>query len=377
MDRQTELALLDELMGLSARKSAYLDEDVTYSDVAHYTDSAHFEAEMQHVFRRYPLMVAHNSELPDPGSFLRRDTARQPMLITRDSDGQVHAFINVCRHRGARLVDETQGCKHVFSCPYHAWTWSNKGDLRGIPHRKQGFPDIDRSDYGLTRLTCAERSGWIWVVPDPSADVDIDAHLAPLDSDLRWLDMEGMVIAEQDTLVCNANWKLLVEGGIEAYHFRVAHANTIGPFFPDNLSSYQMFDRHMRSVLPRISLETLGERDREDWNIRNEANIVYSLFPTSQWLVQQDHLVWIHMNPLAADKSHLTLATLVPASEKGRKEHWKRNHQITMTTLQEDFELGEGIQAGMATGANTRLTFGRYEGALNAFAKAVQSALPA
>lgn len=375
MDRETELSLLDELKGLSDAGSAYLDEDITRSAVEDYTSQSRFNLEKHHIFSALPHITCHSSELAEPGAFLRAELAGKPILLTRDRNGEAHAFLNVCRHRGARLVEDQRGCRHLFSCPYHAWTWSNTGMLRGIPHQKQGFPDIDKSQYGLIRLPCAERLGWVWVVPDPNARVDIDAHLAPIAADIDWLETDSLQIAQESKLTCTANWKLLVEGGIEAYHFSVAHAKTIGPYFPDNLSSYQCFGPHMRSVLPRVTLTDLKAEDRENWSLRTEANMVYSIFPTTQWLVQQDHIVWIHMDPIGPGETRLRLATLAPVTEIERIDHWQRNHAITMTTLTEDFEIGEAIQSGLESGANTHLTFGRYEGALHRFARTVQAAL--
>ncbi|MBE1283725.1 MAG: Rieske 2Fe-2S domain-containing protein [Rhodobacteraceae bacterium] len=376
MDRELELELLDELISLDQEKLAYLDEDIALSPVEHYCDPDHFAQEHDRVFRSYPQIAAHCSELPEPGSFLRRDLAGLPAFLTRDRDGQVHAFLNVCRHRGARLVEDEKGCKHSFSCPYHAWTWSNTGDLRGVPHQKQGFPDLDKSKYGLIRLPCSEISGWIWVVPNPKSSFDIAAFVAPAAADFAWLDGGNLRMGPSNQITCAANWKILLEGGIEAYHFRVAHKDTIGPFFPDNLSSYRMMGHHMRSVLPRVTIGDLHSRPRDSWNIRDEANVLYTFFPTSQFLVQQDHLIWIRTEPLAADQTRLTLTTMVPADAPTDLDaHWQKNHQITMHTLSEDFDIGEAIQSGLASGANDALTFGRYEGALTQFANMMAQAV--
>jgi len=375
MDRNTELALIDELLGLDAARSAYLDETVTRAPVAHYIDDPHFADETRAIFRRHPAMAAHHSELPDPGSFLRKQIAGLPCLLTRDRFGTVHAFLNVCRHRGARLVDEDSGCKHLFACPYHAWTWTNQGELRGIPQEKQGFPGLNRAEYGLRRLPCVERFGWIWVTPDPDDDCDIDSFLAPIAPDLDWLSMTDMRIAHSDDFTCAANWKLLIEGGIEAYHFRVAHAETIGPYFPDNLSTYQTFGAHMRSVLPRITFGELRDQPREQWEIRAHANMVYTLFPTSQFLVQSDHIVWIQLTPINAGETQIRLSTLAPTGPDAQPDdHWARNHAITRRTLREDFDIGASIQSGLTSGANSDLTFGRFEGALNRFATTLQQA---
>ena len=376
MKRETELELIDELLGLKDAGSAFLDETVTASPVARYACPERFEHERQHVFRALPLIAAHASELPRPNAFVRRELAGLPVLFTRDGDNAVHAFLNVCRHRGARLVDEDSGCAGSFSCPYHAWTWSNRGELRGIPHERQGFPGLDKADWGLRRLPCEERLGWIWVTPNPDGDLDLDTHLGEIADDLAWLDLADHAIAVSDEIDCAANWKLLVEGGIEAYHFRVAHKETIAPYFLDNLSSYRMFGRHIRSVLPRSTLSEYGNQRREDWAIRDHIHLLYSVFPTSQLLVQHDHLAWVRYEPKAADRTLIRLSTLAPADDD-RVDHWKRNHDITLITLREDFALGESIQSGFASGANEDLRFGRYEGALHRFNGVVEEMLVA
>lgn len=377
MDRVTELNLIDELLGLEQEDTAFLDEKVTQAPVVHYTDPAHFDKERKAIFRRTPLIGAHSSQLPEPGAFLRRDIAGLPVLLTRDRDGQAHAFLNVCRHRGARLVDEEAGCKHSFTCPYHAWTFSNQGDLRGVPHQKQGFPDLDKSALGLRRLPCTERHGFVWVIPEIDGEADFEAFLAPIAADLDWLDDGPKRVAHSDTIPCPANWKLLVEGGIEAYHFRVAHKDTIGPYFLDNLSSYQMMGPHIRSVLPRATISTLREAPRETWQIRDHCNVLYSIFPLNQLLVQHDHIAWVQLEPVSAGETLIRMMTLVPATSDAPDEHWMRNHQITHKTLSEDFEIGASIQAGLCSGANDHLTFGRYEGALDRFASTVAQRLAA
>lgn len=379
MDRATELALLEELAGLRAAGSAYLDEEVVLSPVERYGSAERFDRERRDIFRRLPLIAAHSSELAEPGAFLTRQLSGLPILLTRDRDNACHAFLNVCRHRGARLVGEASGCKNSFSCPYHAWTWSNRGELRGVPHEAQGFPQLDRAAYGLKRLPVLEQHGLVWVIADPAVDpaTDIAAFLAPLGDELDWLQLDRLAIAESDSLSCAANWKILVEGGIEAYHFRVAHRDTIGPHFQDNLSSYAMFGPHMRSVLPRMSLDGMTDAPREQWAIREHANVLYSIFPANQFLVMQDHVAWIGQDPASEGETALRIATLVPAEEltPDRKAHWRRNHEITMTTLAEDFEIGVAVQAGIASGANDNLTFGRYEGALDSFNRKVEAAL--
>ena len=375
MDRKTELDLIDELLALKSAKTAFLDEDVRHNPMDHYTSPVRFEHERERIFRTLPVAAAHSSEISGPGDFVRRDIAGSPAIITRDKNGQPHALFNVCRHRGARLVEDEKGCKHRFTCPYHAWTYANSGELLAAPHFAQGFPGLDKSDIGLARLPCAERFGFVWISPRQDAGLDLDFLLDGLGPDLEALKLDDMVIAAQETNVRQANWKILIEGGIEAYHFRVAHRHTIGPHFEDNLSSYRSFGPHLRSVLPRTSMSKLSETNREDWCLRDHANILYTLFPSSQLLVMQDHIVWIKTEPVSADATRVTLATLAPRAQADETAHWHRNHVITSTTLAEDFVIGEGIQAGAPSGANRHVLFGRFEGALGTFNRTVEGYL--
>lgn len=377
MDRKIETELIDELLALKAEGAPYLDEQVAQSPVDHYLDTARFDAEQTQIFARLPAAIAHSSELPDANSFVRRTLAGRSILLTRDAHGTVRAFLNVCRHRGTQLVDDDAGCKARFSCPYHAWTYGNDGQLLAAPHFDSGFPENDKSAFSLVSLPCRELFGFVWVIADADAagDVDMDTYFGPLRDELAALDIADMVIAQEDVQLRQSNWKILVEGGIESYHFKVAHRDTIGPYFEDNLSSYRCYGPHMRSVLPRVSMAELDTTRRDSWRLRDHANLVYTLFPMMQMLVQQDHIVWITSTPVAVDQTRLRLATLVPAARRDETDYWARNHTITITTLNEDFDIGESIQANMASGANRQLTFGRYEGALARFNETVNAQL--
>ena len=274
-------------------------------------------------------------------------------------------------------MGDSSGCKQRFSCPYHAWTWNNTGELIAVPHEESGFPGLERSEFGLHGVACEEYGGWIWVCFGEEGQIDVASHLGELGGDMLAIDAGNHVIFDSMTRDIAANWKILVEGGIEAYHFRVAHRKTIAPLFLDNLSSYRCFGPHIRSILPRSTLPELSEQPADQWELKKHANVLYSLLPGSQFLVQEDHFVWIQGIPLGPDRTRLRLATMVPREDltDENRGYWRRHHDLTSTTLEEDFSLGESIQAGMSTGANNHLNFGRFEGALARFNQFVDEAI--
>ncbi len=374
MNRDEEILLLEELVGLKQSQQPYLDPQAHSNPVSDYTDPARFALEQERIFRRRPMIIGHSSELPGPNSFLRRQIQGRSLLILRGDDEQIRVFHNVCRHRGTRLVNEDSGCKRRHACPYHAWTWNSRGEFVNAPHFDAGFPGLDRAELGLSALPSAVRHGLIWLLPDPP-EQELTDFLGTFDEELAWAGIENLVVHRTDVQQRRCNWKILVEGGIEAYHFRVAHRKTIAPLFNDNLSSYQCLGPHMRSVLPRASITELPGSDPAQWNIREHCNVLLNAFPSSSFLVQSDHVIWIAMNPLAADLSEVRMVTLKPKDSGQPDSYWDKNHALTVTTLNEDFDIGESIQSGLLSGANSMLRFGRFEGALHRFNETVRSAL--
>ena len=379
MDRKTELELIEELAGLRDARSFYLDESATISPVARYSCPEQFDRECHSLFRRMPALVAHSSELDGLNSFITREFVGMPLLLTRDGDGKAHALLNVCRHRGSRLVNESSGCSRRFVCPYHAWTYDNRGVLKVIPHGEAGFPGIGRDSLSLKSLGCQEAHGWVWINPGSADEPDVEGFLDGLAPDMVWLGAGNVRIVHQDIVERAANWKIIYEGGLEAYHFRIAHKDTIGKYFQDNLSSYRMFGRHIRSILPRSNLDSEMELPEESRSLRAAANILYTVFPSAQLLVQKDHIAWLQVQPLAVDRSRLRISTLAPVdsdlSGPDVAHYWQKNHEITMRTLAEDFDIGESIQSGLLSGANEFFQFGRYEGALDKFDSMVDAEL--
>ncbi|MBS0344178.1 MAG: Rieske (2Fe-2S) protein, partial [Proteobacteria bacterium] len=155
--------------------------------VAQYTDQATASRELR-LLHRHPQPVAASSSMAAPGAWLSLTHMGIPLLLVRQEGGDVQAFLNVCRHRGARVVPEGSGSQaRAFACPYHAWTYQADGALRGVPE-SFGFPCLNREESGLRKLATLERAGVVWVVLDPSLPAcDPGAHLGDLMDNLESL----------------------------------------------------------------------------------------------------------------------------------------------------------------------------------------------
>ena len=190
MNRQEELAVGRRLLGHIDGRTTDLADAMFRNRVSAYSCRERAGLERDRLFRERPIFMGLSTRLPKPGDYLTEDVAGMPVLMTRGADGEVRAFANICRHRGAPVA---QGCGNAraFVCPYHGWTYDSAGKLLGTTD-KVGFAGIDLASHGLVRLPAAERHGLMFVRPKPigageSGAIDIDADLGALVPDLAAL----------------------------------------------------------------------------------------------------------------------------------------------------------------------------------------------
>ena len=157
---------------------------IVRSPLADYTSTELLAEERRIFFRQTPLFMGLSADLPENGSYWADSGAGLPILMTRDESGRFRAFANTCRHRGAQVVPDGRGNRLRFSCPFHAWTYANSGDLIAVT-KADRFGEIDKSQFGLIELPAAERHNMLWVKPTPGGEIDIDKCLAGLETTWR------------------------------------------------------------------------------------------------------------------------------------------------------------------------------------------------
>lgn len=184
-----------------------------------YTSEAVYERDIRDYWNESWIWVGHVCQIPSPGDYFLFDYGPESIIVARDRDGQVGAFLNICRHRGSRVCVEASGNTRVFACPYHAWTYELNGKLRVAHHMG---PDFDPADHGLFRVHVRILAGLIYICTAETPP-DVDAAIEKLTPLLAPFGLERLKIAHEGSYPVPANWKLAIENYMECYHCAPAH----------------------------------------------------------------------------------------------------------------------------------------------------------
>lgn len=340
----------------------------------YYYDPEWFELERKAVFMRSWLNVGHVCELPEPGSFIRREIefARASIIITRGKDGAINAFHNACTHRGTQIVSEPCGKKNTFSCPYHMWTFGNDGRLISAPDFERFY--TDKESVALKKVAVDTSGGLIFICMDPQES--LAEYLGDMGPRLDNLAVAQATEFHEYVYEIDANWKLTYDNFQENYHLRFIHPRTAGPgFWEENPfgypSAFTLDGRHRTQTistnpnpdvtpLQALPFMRIVPRLMQDGLVgRPDDRNYFALFPNFFLLCTPGNHFLHTVMPISAEKSRGVIRLYWAGKDETAGIRYARE-AIMATTRDihsEDVAVIQAGQRGLSSGALEHVHF--------------------
>lgn len=345
-----------------------------------YTSHERFKKEQTELFQNLPMVVGVAGDLEKAGDYFLHDYSGLPIVVMKGKDEKIRAFLNICRHRGVRLLEEAQGhIKRNIVCPYHAWTYDTTGCLKNVFH-PEAFQGVSAETHSLIELACEVHFGLVFVVPNPKlkGKFNLGEYVKEIYPILEGYGLENYVPYLRKNESNAFNWKINAEAGLETYHFKITHAKTIGPYFFDSIGLDIRENKfHCTTIYPKKSILKLKEQNPSEWNLRAHANILIQIFPNTTLLVMEDHAMVIPVFPKDEKNSIYKSFLLVPEQPKNEEEakHFEFNHNLFWDAIEEDYEMVLLQQKSFNAYDEMPMTTGGYETLLTHYVDVVDQML--
>ena len=359
-----------------------------------YTSREYFALERERIFRNVWLNVGRIEDIPHPGDYVvaALTVCRTSVVVVRGKGGQIHAFHNMCSHRGNKVVWDNAGRCRNFTCKFHGWSYGLDGRLTFIPD-EQRFCGVPKDRLGLTPVAVDTWAGFIFIHLDPNPTETLRAYLAEVVPGL-----EGYPFPELSaTRFCwrteiKANWKVAQDAFQEGYHFPVRHKASAAAAFTSETNPYchflslDLYERHRRTssygnldytptpvagmayqfgssvVVERgLAMDNLpagvNPTRRPDWSID-----VFWIFPNFSIFPSNGTYLTHHFWPMSADRTIWETRTYFPkAKNAGQKFSQEYSKVLLRDILMEDGTTLEHMQDVLASGAKTHMPLQHQE----------------
>jgi nitrite reductase/ring-hydroxylating ferredoxin subunit len=372
MRRDKQLDLMRRLLKHMDEGSTARTDQAFRNDMSCYNDPERHQRERQVFFRDMPVMMSMSARIRNPGDFLTDSIDGVPLVLVRGKDGLARCFVNICRHRGARLVEGCgQGLK-MFSCPYHAWTYGLDGRLKGIPDARS-FEGLEKETHGLREIPVIEEHGTVWVGPINPDAPRVGSALGPLSDEIAEWGFENYHFYDSIRIQRRMNWKFVLDTFMETYHISALHKATIDPIIHSNLTTFDAYGDHHRMVIARKTFDELRGQPEDQIDVIPYVGFVYGLFAGAALIIQGSAQaeVW-RVSPAGDDPTQAVIEFSMCVPEKPNSEKaeafWRKNFELATRTVEsEDFPLGALIQENVDSGMQDYVYYGRNEPTLTHF----------
>jgi choline monooxygenase len=324
-----------------------------------YSDPRFHALDREAVFARTWQPVGDLGQLAKPGDCIVGDVAGEPIIVVRDKEGEIHAFYNVCRHRGGPLAIKDSNVQ-MLKCMYHGWTYRLDGMLRGVPHwdRVELF---DKKDYGLIPVRHAVWEGQVLVSLGEAPA--IATTFAGIRERVAPLELPTLTFARRVDYDMGCNWKVYVDNFLEGYHVPHVH--------PELMKLYD-FQSYKTEVHPTYSLQhsPLSGQESIYSNGRGEA-LYYQIFPNFMLNILPNRLQTNVVVPVAADRCRVIFRYYYDEVDSAAaRKKIDEDLSYSDKVQQEDIEICQRVQQGLQSRAYDRGRFSvEFEGAVYHFQK--------
>lgn len=221
------------------------------------TDPAQLERERDGLFKRCWLKVGRVEEIPNAGDYKVKqlDILKTSVIVVRSKSGDIHAFHNICSHRGNKVIPEAghetfgNARAHVLTCRFHGWVFSTDGSLRSVPQKEKFHDGFDTACLGLKRFACAVWQGFVFVNYDPEPAQSLTDYLGGMDDHFAGYPWQDSTFHRRYSSVLNCNWKVALYAFSEGYHVETIHAATLPGLMTFEQRDYRIFGLHSTSAL--------------------------------------------------------------------------------------------------------------------------------
>lgn len=321
-----------------------------------YVDPAVLSWEQANFFTGW-VCVGRADQLDAPGTQMAVSLGNAGVLLTRDEGNDIHAFANVCRHRGHELLPcGSSARKKGIVCPYHAWSYRLDGSLHVAP----GFRDVeafDAAEFGLIELPSHDWHGWVYVDTSRAA-ADFEDHIGALEDIVAPYAPERLEVLATHSYDIEANWKIVVENYQECYHCSMIHPELCRVSPPDSGANLDLPGdwvggwMALRDDAQTMSLDGssagalidgLGEREqRTVMYVAAFPNLLVSLHP--------DYVMTHRLTPVAVDRTHIECEWLFPLEAAGRPG-FDPSYAVDFWDLtnRQDWTACESVQRGLSS----------------------------
>lgn len=196
-----------------------------------YVSQEIYDLDVDLIFGRHWIFVCAEAELAEEGDYITVDIGKQSIIVLRDDDFDVRALRNVCRHRGARLLDNPCGSVGNIVCPYHQWTYGTDGALRFAEEQAEPF---DKAKFGLRPVHVKTVAGLVFICLAAEPPADFDEVASIVEPYLLPFDVKNARVAHHAEIIEDGNWKLVMENNRECHHCEVNHPELLSAYFPFN-----------------------------------------------------------------------------------------------------------------------------------------------